>query len=143
MNNVTMIGRLVADPDLRYTQSSIACSNFRIAVNRKYKDKDGENVADFHNVVVWRTQAENVKKYCSKGSQVCVTGELQNRSYDDKDGIKRYVSEIIADRVVFLDNKNNNNQEEAPVEEVPEDAPSDPFADFGNEVQLSDDDLPF
>ncbi len=149
MNKVILIGRLTRDPELRMTQSGIASTNFSIAVQRNYTNQNGERDADFINCVAWRRQAENISKYCSKGSQVAVEGRIQTRSYDAEDGNKRYVTEVIADNVTFLGSKNGNttiqdesqnmNQNELPQTDISD----DPFKDFGEEVVLSDDDLPF
>ncbi len=145
MNKVILIGRLTKDPELRTTSSGIASTNFSIAVQRTFTNANGEREADFINCVAWRKQAENISKYCKKGSQVAVDGRIQTRSYDGTDGTKKYVTEVVADNVTFLGSKNtsgeafsndNNNIETTDISE-------DPFKDFGNEVVLSDDDLPF
>lgn len=157
MNKVFLIGRLTRDPELRQTATGMQNCAFSIAVNRNFKNKDGNIEADFFNVVIWNKPAENVARYCTKGSQVCVEGRLQTRSYDAQDGTKRYVTEVVANNVEFLGAKNSNVSTssefmDAPAEYDFADAPSipetdipkeDPFKDFGNEVTLSDDDLPF
>lgn len=136
-NKTVMIGRLTKDPELRMTKADepIAVTQFDIAVDRKFRDKDGNAIADFFRVVAWRNQAENIARYCFKGSQVMVEGELQNRSYEDREGIKRYVTEIQAERVIFLTPKQERETQQT--EEV---AP-DPYKEFGEEI--SGDDLPF
>jgi single-strand DNA-binding protein len=152
MNRAIIIGRLTKDPEMRTTQSGIASTNFTVAVNRNFTNQSGEREADFLNCVAWRKQAENVAKYCTKGSQVAVEGRIQTRSYDAQDGSKRYVTEIIADNVTFLGSKGSN----ASIESNPESNPTnpsknitttdlaeDPYANMGEEVALSDDDLPF
>ena len=88
MNKVFLIGRLTRDPELRYTSSNIAVATFSIAVDRNFSNAAGEREADFINIVVWRKQAENVKNYMHKGSQVAIDGRIQTRSYDDTDGKK-------------------------------------------------------
>lgn len=156
MNKVILIGRLTRDPELRQTPSGVANAQFSIAVNRNFKNRDGVVEADFFNVVVWNKPAENIAKYCSKGTQVCVEGRLQTRNYDAQDGTKRYVTEVIANNVEFLSTKGSTAAStefmDAPANIDFMDAPSvpetdipkeDPFKDFGNEVSLSDDDLPF
>jgi single-strand DNA-binding protein len=158
MNKVFLIGRLTRDPELRYTGSNTAVATFSIAVNRNYANAQGEREADFINIVVWRKQAENVKNYLSQGSQVAIDGRIQTRSYDDKDGQKRYVTEVVADNVEFLGSKgsstNSNSGSGKPAEPTPYDfgdAPepkgtdvdSNPFADFGASIEISDDELPF
>ena len=156
MNKVFLIGRLTRDPELRYTSSNIAVATFSIAVDRNFSNAAGEREADFINIVVWRKQAENVKNYMHKGSQVAIDGRIQTRSYDDTDGKKRYVTEVVADNVQFLDSKGSRDAS-APTS-APEPTPyafasqpepkttdvkNDPFADFGNNIEISDDDLPF
>ena len=150
MNKVILIGRLTKDPEMRTTQSGIANTTFSLAVNRNFANQQGEREADFFNVVTWRKQAENVSKYCTKGSQVAVEGRIQNRSYDAQDGTKRYITEIIADNVTFLGSKgssdyNNNYQNSGEFNQNIEttDLSEDPYANMGEEVALSDDDLPF
>lgn len=102
MNKAILIGNLTRDPELRTTQSGVSACSFSIAVNRRFKNQSGEQVTDFFNIVTWRRTAELCSQYLTKGRKVCVTGEIQNRSYDAKDGTKRYVTEIIADEVEFL-----------------------------------------
>jgi len=108
MNKVFLIGRLTRDPELRYTGSNIAVATFSIAVNRPFANQAGEREADFINIVVWRRQAENIKNYLTQGSQVAIDGRIQTRSYDGEDGKKRYVTEVVADNVQFLDSKNRS-----------------------------------
>lgn len=155
MNKVFLIGRLTRDPELRYTGSNVPVASFSLAVNRNFTNQSGEREADFINIVVWRKQAENVKNYLSQGSQVAIDGRIQTRSYDDKDGNKRYVTEVIADNVEFLGSKasNNNsssdNQGPTPYDfdKAPNtkgtDVDNNPFADFGSSIEISDDELPF
>lgn len=157
MNKVFLIGRLTRDPELRYTGSNTAVASFSLAVNRNFTNQSGEREADFINIVVWRKQAENVKNYLSQGSQVAIDGRIQTRSYDDADGNRRYVTEVVADNVEFLGTKASNNQQSqsTPVHEpTPYDfgkepetkttnVDSNPFADFGSSIEISDDELPF
>ena len=161
MNKVVLIGRLTRDPELRYTGSNTPVATFTLAVNRPFSNQQGERDADFINVVVWRKQAENVKNYLTQGSQAAVEGRIQTRSYDDQNGQKRYVTEVIADNVEFLGSKNSSNNmnntnysakdkaEPTPYDfgDMPEpkgtDVDSNPFADFGSSIEISDDELPF
>lgn len=161
MNKVFLIGRLTRDPELRYTGSNIPTAQFAIAVNRNFTNQAGEREADFINIVVWRKQAENCKNYLTKGSQVAIEGRIQTRSYDGQDGQKRYVTEVIADNVEFLGSRNSsgnsnnmsgsadNNAGPSPYDfgGSPEpkgtDVDSNPFADFGASIEISDDELPF
>ena len=147
MNKVIIIGRLVRDPEMRTTASGTNSTTFTVAVSRTYTNQNGERDTDFLNCVAWRKQAENIAKYCTKGTQVAVEGRIQTRSYDAQDGTKRYVTEIIADNVTFLGGKGSNvSENENFVGEsniATTDISEDPFKDFGEEVALSDDDLPF
>ena len=157
MNKVFLIGRLTKDPELRYTGSNTAVATFSLAVNRNFSNQQGEREADFINIVVWRKQAENVKNYLTQGSQVAIDGRIQTRSYDDNNGQKRYVTEVVADNVEFLGSKNSSNnsnnmnssKEPTPYDfgDAPEpkgtDIESNPFADFGSSIEISDDELPF
>ena len=110
MNKVYLIGNLTRDPELAETNNGIKVCRFAIAVNRNYSSNDGERQTDFFNITVWRTQAENCGRYLKKGSKVAVVGSLQNRSYEDKDGIKRNVTDIVANEVEFLSTKNNGEE---------------------------------
>ena len=147
MNKAIIIGRLTRDPEMRTTASGINSTSFTVAVSRNYANQNGERETDFINCVAWRKQAENISKYCTKGTQVAVEGRIQTRSYDAQDGTKRYVTEIIADNVTFLGGKgataSDNNYVGSGSDIVTTDISEDPFKDFANEVSLSDDDLPF
>ena len=155
MNRAIIIGRLTKDPEMRTTSSGIASTTFTVAVSRPFTSQNGEREADFLNCVAWRKQAENIAKYCTKGSQVAVEGRIQTRTYDAQDGSKRYVTEIIADNVTFLGSKggssmpsnnyegNNNNNSNSSKDIQTTDLNEDPYANMGEEVALSDDDLPF
>lgn len=147
MNKAIIIGRLTRDPEMRTTASGINSTSFTVAVSRNYANQSGERETDFINCVAWRKQAENISKYCTKGTQVAVEGRIQTRSYDAQDGTKRYVTEIIADNVTFLGGKGatagDNNFVGGGNDIVTTDISEDPFKDFASEVALSDDDLPF
>ena len=110
-NRVTLIGRLTKDVELRYTTTGKAVTNFTLAVDRRFKSQSEQQEADFLPIVVWGKTAENCDRYIRKGSKVCVSGRLQIRNYKDKDGNNRYATEIVADEVVFLDNKQSKNEE--------------------------------
>ncbi|WP_278849671.1 single-stranded DNA-binding protein [Thomasclavelia spiroformis] len=124
INRVVLIGRLTRDPELRRTPQGDAVTSFTLAVNRNYTSKDGQEQADFINCVVWRKPAENVERYCSKGSLVGVEGRIQTRSYDNQQGQKVFVVEVLCDSVQFLDTRksdqpnsqqvNNFNNNQAP-----------------------------
>lgn len=104
INRVVLVGRMTRDPELRRTQGD-AVTSFTLAVNRNYTSRDGQQQADFINCVVWRKPAENVERYCSKGSLVGVEGRIQTRSYDNSQGQKVYVVEVICDSVQFLETR--------------------------------------
>lgn len=131
MNKSILVGRLTKDPELRFTPEGKAVANFTLAVNRPFKNKNGENEADFINVVVWNKQAENTANYLSKGSLAGIDGRIQTRNYENQEGKRVYVTEVLAESVQFLEPKKQGNQQE--------EKPSNPFPD----AQVSDDDLPF
>lgn len=108
MNKSQLIGRLTRDPELRYTNNQKAYATFNLAVNRKFA-KDGEQQADFINIVAWGKTAEFCKKYFKKGQQIGLSGRIQTRNYENKDGNKVYITEVIAEEVYFADNNNTNN----------------------------------
>ena len=149
MNKVCLIGRLTTKPELRYTSANMPYTRFSLAVNRTFNNAQGQRETDFINIIVWRKQAENVCNYLNKGSLVSIEGRIQTGSYDDKDGNKRYTTDVVADNVQFLESKNqstNRSQtdnvspydyQSAPVNNISVD--SDPFADFGDSVSIDDD----
>lgn len=135
MNKVILIGRLTKDPELKYTSSDIANTTFSIAVDRPFTNQDGEREADFINIVVWRKQAENCKNYLTKGSQVAIEGRIQTRNYDDQDGNKKYITEVVADSVQFLSTKKSETTEETQSDNS--------IIDIDIPVEITDEDLPF
>lgn len=160
MNKVILIGRLARDPEMRTTASGTNVTRFTVAVSRPFTGQNGDRSADFINCVAWRKQAENIARYCTKGSQVAVEGRIQTGSYDGQDGTKRYTTDIVADNVTFLGSRGNENSNFQPSDNYVQEMPSyqdnygqtsaptanvgeDPFKDFGEEIALSDDDLPF
>lgn len=111
LNHITIMGRLVADPELRYTQSGVAVASFRVAVDRDYQPRDGgEKQTDFINVVAWRQTGEFVSKYFSKGSMIVVSGRLQMRDWTDKEGGKRTTAEVVADNVYFGETRRSRDE---------------------------------
>jgi single-strand DNA-binding protein len=137
LNRTVLVGRLTADPTLRYTPNGVPVATFTLAVNRPFKT-NGEQEADFINCVVWRKPAENVANFLKKGSLAGVDGRLQSRSYDGQNG-KVYVTEVQAESVQFLEPKGEKKQqEEVPKTKVSE----DPFQGNGA-ITIQDDDLPF
>lgn len=155
MNKAILIGRLTRDPELRTTPTGRNVCQFSIAVNRTYTSANGEREADFINCVVWDKQAENLCRYQKRGNQIAVDGRIQTRNYDDKDGKRVYVTEIMVSNISYLDTKkddsNFNNLEEPPMQAGPitgeqvDATPiqNDPFAAFGDGVEVNDSDLPF
>lgn len=140
---------MTTDPQLRTTPTGVAVTQVTIAINR-IPNANGERVADFINVVIWRKLAENVVKYCSKGSLLAVEGRLQSRSYDTQNGSKRYVTEVIADNVTFLGSKSSSQPQTQPqvqavqtVEQVQAVVEEDPYEAFATENNLDDVDWPF
>lgn len=105
LNRIVLIGRLTRDPELRYTQNGVAVASFTLAVNRNYKNAQGEQEADFIDIVVWRGQAEVCANHLSKGRLVAVEGRLQIRSYETSEGQRRKVAEVVAEAVRFLEKK--------------------------------------
>lgn len=116
LNRVTLVGRLTRDPELRHTSGDTAVATFTIAVQREFANANGQREADFINIIVWRKQAENVKQYVGKGSMVSIDGQLRTRTYQDNTGNTRYVTEVVAESVQFLDSR-SSNQQGAPVQQ--------------------------
>ena len=138
MNKVILIGNLTKDPEQTYTPSNICVCRFTVAVNRSYSSQNGDKQTDFLPVVCWRNQAENCAKHLKKGSKVGVSGSIQTRTYDDQNGVRRYVTEIVADEVQFLSTRNENGEGDLP--EIPEVRRAPRVEDAR---PISNDDLPF
>ncbi|NGP45212.1 single-stranded DNA-binding protein [Bacillaceae bacterium SIJ1] len=170
LNRVVLVGRLTRDPELRYTPSGQAVANFTLAVDRPFTNQQGNREADFLNCVVWRRQAENVANFLKKGSLAGVDGRIQSRSYENQEGRRVYVTEVVAESVQFLEPKSSRTGGESgggygqsdPYyasqggnqgggydgggygRQNDRNAPAaDPFADEGQPIDISDDDLPF
>ena len=139
MNRVVLVGRLTRNPDLRYTPNGVAVANFTIAVNRPFKNQQGENEADFINCVIWRKQAENLENYTKKGSQIGVDGRIQTRSYEGQDGKRVFVTEILAESVQFLESKGQQDKHQQRVDIVNQEVANNPF----EQINVDDSDLPF
>jgi single-strand DNA-binding protein len=151
INRTVLVGRLTKDPEVRYTSSNIAYARFTIAVNRTFATQSGEREADFIQCIAWRRQAENLARFVGKGSLVGVEGRIQTGSYDDKDGIRKYTTDVVCDSVQFLEPKNqeqesnyvprdtreHNNNSNTYQERQPERKQNTPSID------VSEDDLPF
>ena len=166
MNKAILIGRLTRDPELRYTSSNRAVCQFTVAIDRPFTNQStGQREADFINVVAWDKTGENVGKYMAKGRLIAVEGRIQTRNYENNEGRRVYVTEVIANNVQFLESRNatNNNavndMPEPPMEKTPYDfaddsssnsmneetmsTEKDPFESFGEQIEISDNDLPF
>jgi single-strand DNA-binding protein len=137
INKVILIGNLGKDPELRYTPAGQAVASFSLATSEKWKDKSGvvQDKTEWHNIILWGRQAELAKEYLAKGRQVYLEGRIQTRSWDDKDGNKRYTTEIVVQRMQFLGGREQGDR--VPQADVPSEAP--PVSDLGAE----DEDLPF
>lgn len=168
INNVTLVGRLTKDPELRYTGQNTAVATFTIAVNRRFKNAAGEREADFINCVIWRQSAENLANWGKKGALIGVVGSIQTRNYENQQGQRVYVTEVVVDNFQMLESRatresmgtgggsysapaggtyNNNNNHSAPMKTQSNTVPDfgrdvDPFSG-GNPIDISDDDLPF
>lgn len=161
MNKVFLVGRLTRDPELRYTASNLATVRTAIAVDRQFVREGEERGADFINIVAFGQRAETMKKYLTKGSQIAIDGRIQTGSYDGQDGKKVYTTDVIIDNFQFLDTKASRNLDsssEMSTGSVDSSTPynfpsddsgsssnneSDPFADFGAKIEVSDSELPF
>lgn len=145
INNVTLVGRLTADPNIRYTGSGTPVASFTLAVNRDFKNAAGEQEADFINCVIWRKSAETLANTVRKGQQIGVVGRVQTRSYENQHGQKVFVTEVVAERFNYLEkregNSNSSNSQKQSNNQQSFDRSSDPFS--GSSIDISDDDLPF
>lgn len=128
INNVVLVGRMTRDAELRYTPQNQAVATFNLAVNRNFKNQSGEREADFINIVIWRQQAENLANWTKKGSLIGITGRIQTRSYENQQGQRVYVTEVVADSFQILEKRDNSANQSSMDSQMP------PF---------SDDDLPF
>lgn len=141
INNVTLIGRLTRDAELRYTPSNIATAQFNVACNRNFKNANGEYDADFINCVIWRQQAENLANWAKKGALIGITGRIQTRSYENQQGQRVYVTEVVADNFQLLESRKDRETGQSQGYSQP---------DFSRQatantspMDISDDDLPF
>ncbi len=155
MNRVILVGRITKDPELKQTNSNIPYVQFTLAVNRSYKNANGERQADFISCVAWRQTAELIAKHVSKGTQIGVDGQIQTRQYDDPNGITRYITEVYVEMLHFLEPKRQqdpypyDDYNQAPRPQVqqnrPQAAPKQqvPFDTSNSQFDISGDDLPF
>lgn len=148
INRVVLVGRLTKDPEFRTTPSGVNVANFTLAVNRTFTNAQGEREADFINVVVFRKQAENVNTYLFKGHLAGVDGRVQSRSYENKEGQRIFVTEVVADSVQFLEPKNNGQKQNVSKGQQTSTnnqrlSNDNPFANSNGPIDIKDDDLPF
>jgi single-strand DNA-binding protein len=134
INNVVLVGRLVRNADLKYTSSNQAVASFMLAVNRNFKNQNGEREADFINCIMWRKQAENFSEWTQKGMLVGITGRIQTRNYENQQGQRVYVTEVVADSFHVLESRGNGAQSK--------DATQSPFSN-SEPMDISNSDLPF
>ena len=123
INNVVLVGRMTRDAELRYTPSNVAVATFTLAVNRTFKSRNGEREADFINVVMWHQQAENLANWAKKGSLIGVTGRIQTRNYENNDGQRVYVTEVVAENFQMLENRNQQSSNDNPMDIQDDDLP--------------------
>ena len=136
INNVVLVGRLIRDPELRYTPSNVAVATFSLAVNRNFKNQAGDYEADFISCIMWRQQAENFANWLKKGALVGITGRIQTRSYDNQQGQRVYVTEVVAESFQILEKKDNSANHASMENQIP------PSLEKTNPMDISDDDLP-
>ena len=137
INNVVLVGRLTRDPELRYTPSNVAVATFSLAVNRNFKNQAGDYEADFISCIMWRQPAENFANWLKKGALVGVTGRIQTRSYDNQQGQRVYVTEVVAESFQILEKKDNAANNASMENQIP------PSFEKTNPMDISDDNLPF
>ena len=149
MNKVILTGRFTKDPESRMGTNQVEVSRFSLACQNEFVNKDGNRDTEFVNCVAFGKTAQTINKYCSKGQMISATGRIKNNSYTAQDGSKRYTTDIVVESFEFLGGKSGGNTVEMPTEEMPNndlettDVTEDPYKDFGEEVNISSDDLPF
>lgn len=145
INRVILVGRLTKDPEYRQTPNGVSVATFTLAVNRPFTNSQGEREADFINVVVFRRQAENVNNYLSKGSLAGVDGRIQSRNYENNEGRRVFVTEVVADNVQFMDSKGSNQQNNQSQQQGQAPADNNSFSNAlrHNDLDISDETLPF
>ncbi|CCW39602.1 TPA: single-stranded DNA-binding protein [Streptococcus agalactiae] len=137
INNIVLVGRMTKDAELRYTPSNQAVATFSLAVNRNFKNQSGEREADFINCVIWRQQAENLANWAKKGALVGITGRIQTRNYENQQGQRVYVTEVVAESFQLLESRNSQQQTNQNGNS------SNSYFGNANKMDISDDDLPF
>ena len=145
INNLTLIGRLTKDVELKYTPANQAVAQFTLAVNRTFKNANGERESDFINCVIWRKSAENFANFAKKGALIGITGRIQTRNYENQQGQRVYITEVIAENFQMLESRNQQQgqQQAQPQQAKQQQAKQpDPFSG-GTPMNLNDDSLPF
>jgi single-strand DNA-binding protein len=142
LNNISLIGRLTKQCELRYTQGGAAVASFTLAVDRRFKNQNGEKETDFINCVAWKQTAEALGNFTDKGHRIGLTGRLQVRSYENQEGKRVYVSEVVADQIEFLEPRQQGQQQQNQQPQGNSRVDEDPFRNDG-QINISDDDLPF
>ena len=145
INNVTLIGRLTKDVELKYTPANQAVAQFTLAVNRTFKNANGERESDFINCVIWRKSAENFANFAKKGALIGIIGRIQTRNYENQQGQRVYITEVIAENFQMLESRNQQQgqQQAQPQQAKQQQAKQpDPFSG-GTPMDLNDDSLPF
>lgn len=137
LNSVVLVGRLTKDAELRYTPNNQAVATFSLAVNRPFKNQNGDREADFINCVIWRQQAENLANWTKKGALIGITGRIQTRNYENQQGQRVYITEVVADNFQLLEFNKQNNQGQSQGNSQPD------FSRQAEPMDISDDDLPF
>lgn len=142
LNSTVLVGRLTDNPELRYTPNNQAVATFRLAVNRPFKSQNGEREADFINCVIWRQQAENLANWAKKGALIGITGRIQTRNYENQQGQRVYVTEVVADNFQLLEfNKQNDRNQTQSHSQQPDFGRNEPMQ--SNPMDILDSDLPF
>lgn len=141
LNNVSLVGRLTKDVELRYTPSNVAVATFTLAVNRTFKNENGDREADFINCVMWRQQAENLANWAKKGALIGITGRIQTRSYDNQQGQRVYVTEVVAETFQLLESKGQGNQGQQ--RQAQQETPDFSRNANTNPLDITEEDLPF
>ncbi|WP_283265378.1 single-stranded DNA-binding protein [Streptococcus dysgalactiae] len=139
INNIALVGRMTKDAELRYTASQVAVATFTLAVNRRFKEQNGEREADFINCVIWRQSAENLANWAKKGALIGITGRIQTRNYENQQGQRVYVTEVVAESFQVLESR---NQQQSGQGNPSQNDNSQSFSN-SNPMDISDDDLPF
>ncbi|HER0288866.1 TPA: single-stranded DNA-binding protein [Streptococcus pyogenes] len=140
INNIVLVGRMTKDAELRYTASQVAVATFTLAVNRRFKEQNGEREADFINCVIWRQSAENLANWAKKSALIGVTGRIQTRNYENQQEQRVYVTEVVAESFQMLESR--NSQQQSGQDNSSQNDNSQPFGN-SNPMDISDDDLPF